>query len=126
MIEFPMVIGLVLIPFGLLILSAPTWVERQTAARDAAAESARRLVVSGQEASVSLPELIRQIESGYELPAGSLVASFPSDRPAAGASVTVAVTVEVPALSLPIFGAVGSVDWTAVHTERIPDYGAGP
>lgn len=119
-----MVIGLVLIPFGLLVLSAPTWVERQTAARDAAAESARFLVVSGVDGSTTPAEIIRQIEIGYGLPAGSLDASIPTDGLVPGESVTVAVTVEVPALSLPIVGAVGSVGWTAEHTERVPDYGA--
>jgi len=27
-------------------------------------------------------------------------------------------------LVLPILGDIGSVDWTAEHTERFPDYGA--
>lgn len=124
MIEFPMVIGLVLIPFGLLVLSAPTWVERQTAARDAAAESARLLVVSGDRTAPV--EIIRQVEMNYGLPAGTLDAAVPTGVLVPGAPVTVAVTVDVPALSLPIFGAVGSIEWTVEHSERVPDYGAQP
>lgn len=126
LIEFPMVIGLILIPFGVMVLSAPTWVERQTAARDAAAESARLIVTSSDEVSTTPAELIRRIELGYGLPSGSLVMSNPTGRLAPGGTVTVVVTVEIPALSLPILGTVGSVDWTAEHTERVPDYGAGP
>ena len=124
MIEFPIVIGLILIPFGMLALSAPTWVERQTAARDAAAESARWLVVGGSGASASPISIVRQIEAGYGLPAGSLRPEIPTGGLVPGQAVTVTVTVEVPALALPIFGEVGSVDWTAEHTERFPDYGA--
>ena len=124
LIEFPMVIGLILIPFGMLALSASTWVERQTAARDAAAESARYLVVSGAGGSASPESIVRQVELGYNLPPGTLRASIPADGFAPGESVTVEVTVEVPALSLPILGGVGSVDWTTQHTERFPDYGA--
>jgi hypothetical protein len=120
-----MVIGFILIPFGMMVLSAPTWVERQTAARDAAAEAARLLVVSDGNGSTTAAEVIRRIEDGYGLPVGTLVASVPTDRLMPGGTVTVTVTVEVPALSLPILGAVGSVDWTAEHTERVPDYGAG-
>lgn len=124
MIEFPMVIGLVLIPFGMLAISASTWVERQTAARDAAGEAARALVVAGPDSAVSPALIVQQIEQGYELPAGTLRAAVPASIGGPGESVTVAVTVEIPALALPILGNVGSVDWTVEHTERIPDYGA--
>lgn len=124
LIEFPMVIGLILIPFGMLALSAPTWVERQTAARDAAAESARSLVVTSDQSLISPDAIVRAIEAGYGLPPGSLRAEIPAGGFVPGEAVTVAVTVEVPALSLPIFGDVGSVDWTAEDSERFPDYGA--
>jgi len=46
-LELPLLLGLLLIPFGLLMLTFPTWVERQTAARDAAGEVARHLVIGG-------------------------------------------------------------------------------
>ena len=123
LIEFPMVVGLVLIPFGVLVLSASTWVERQTAARDAAAEAARLLVV-GDPDGVSVVAIIEQIEAGYGLPDGSLRAAIPDGGLVPGQSITVAVTVEIPAMSLPVFGGVGAVDWTAEHAERFPDYGA--
>jgi len=124
MIEFPMVIGLVLIPFGMLAISATTWVERQTAARDAAGESARALVIAGPDSSVTPELIVQQIERGYGLSPGTLRASIPAGAVVPGESITVAVTVEIPALALPILGDIGSVDWTAEHTERFPDYGA--
>ncbi len=124
MIEFPMVIGLVLIPFGMLAISASTWVERQTAARDAAGEAARALVIAGPESSITPELVVQQIEHGYGLPAGTLRLAVPASAAVPGESITVAVTVEIPALALPILGNIGAVDWTAEHTERFPDYGA--
>ncbi len=124
MIEFPMVIGLVLIPFGMLAISASTWVERQTAARDAAGEAARALVVAGPESTITPALVVQEIEAGYGLPAGTLRAEVPAAAVVPGESITVVVTVEIPALALPILGDIGSVDWTAEHTERFPDYGA--
>ena len=124
MIEFPMVIGLVLIPFEMLAISASTWVERQTAARDAAAESARALVLAGPESTITPELIVQRIEQGYGLPAGTLQLSAPANAVVPGESITVAVTVEIPALALPILGNIGAVDWTAEHTERFPDYGA--
>ncbi len=123
LLEFPMVFGLILVPFGLLVISAPTWVERQTAARDAAGEAARSIVVAGPDSSTP-EQIVRSIEAGYGLAPGSLDASIPAGGHSPGSSVTVDVAVEIPALSLPIFGSVGSVSWTASHTERYPDYGA--
>lgn len=123
MIEFPLVVGLVLIPFGVLVLSVSAWVERQTAARDAAGEAARALVIGDPEGA-SAEVMVADIEAGYGLPAGTLRAVIPDGGMVPGESVTVSVTVEIPAMSLPIFGGVGAVDWTTEHTERFPDYGA--
>ena len=123
LLEFPLVFGLILVPFGLLVISASTWVERQTAARDAAGEAARAIVVAGAD-STTPEQIVQSIEAGYGLAPGSLDASIPPGGHTPGSSVTVDVVVEIPALSLPIFGSVGSVSWTASHTERYPDVGA--
>lgn len=123
LLELPLIFGLLLVPFGMLIISAPTWVERQTAARDAAAESARYLVLHPNEPSMAL-DIIREVEAGYQLPPGSLVLEIAVFERVPGGQVTSAVTVEIPAVSLPIFGGIGAVGWTAEHTERVPDFGA--
>lgn len=126
MVELPLVLGLLVLPFGLLILSLPTWVERQTAARDAAAEVARSLVVSTASDGLaagpgSLDSLLREIEAGYQLAPGSLRLDSPPTI-AAGEAVTVRVTVVLPGPRLPVFGSLGRRSWTAEHTERAPDY----
>lgn len=122
--EFPMIFGLLLVPFGLLILALPTWVERQTAARDAAGESARYLVLNGTDGATTAEQIVRDIEAGYGFEAGTLVASIPEGGLVPGESVTVQVSVVIPATVLPIFGGIGEVQWTTEHTERVPDYGA--
>lgn len=117
-IELPVLLGLILIPFGLLIVTVPTWVERQTAGRDAAAELARAIVTDSDSNSA----IVASIESGYELPTGTLRPNI-SGESIPGESVTVEVVVAMPAVDLPLFGSFGSVSWAVEHTERYPDYG---
>lgn len=118
--ELPLIVGLILVPFGLLVLLLPTWVERQTAARDAGAEVARAIVVAGP--SVDRDTLLRRIEVGHGLAPGSLrLVEVSGHEPAE--MVTVRVSVVLPGRGLPLLGAVLPRTWTAVHTERRPDYG---
>ncbi len=121
--ELPLLLGLILIPFGVLVLSVSTWVERQTAARDAAGEVARLLVVDEAATVESAEMLLRQIELGYGLPQGSMELQLSGER-APGTTVVAEVTVEMPGAVLPLVGSLGEVTWTAEHGERVPDYGA--
>ncbi len=123
--ELPVLIGLLLIPFGILMLSIPTWVERQTAARDAAAESARYLVIAGPDGLNQASEILREIELGYGLAVGSMRLELPTEF-VPGQSLTVRVVVVIPAADIPFMGSFGDTSWTAEHTERYPDYGAAP
>lgn len=121
--ELPLILGLVLLPFGVLLLSVSTWVERQTAARDAASEAARVVVIEGAGGAVTAETLVREIEAGYGLPAGSMrLRLTPGVAP--GEAVVASVTIEMPGAVLPLFGSFGDVTWTAEHVERYPDYGA--
>ena len=121
--EMPLIVGLILIPFGVLVLSVSTWVERQTAARDAAAETARFAVIAGPERADDVESLLRDIESGYGLAPGSMrVELVPS--PAPGEAVVSRVTISMPGAVVPLFGSFGDVSWTAEHVERLPDFGA--
>lgn len=121
-IEFPILVGLLLIPFGMLILSVPTWIERQTAARDAAAESARYLVLAGPEGLDDATQIVHEIEAGYGLPDGSLELEMPGAF-VAGQPLSVTVRVVIPAADIPLLGSFGDTTWTATHIERYPDYG---
>lgn len=123
LVEFPVLVGLILIPFGILILSIPTWIERQTAARDAASESARYLVLSGPTGAEGANQIVRDIEAGYGLAAGSLQLEMPTEF-VPGQALTVRVIVTIPAADLPLMGSFGDTTWTAEHTERYPDFAA--
>ncbi len=121
LLELPFVLGLIVLPFALLVLQLPIWVERQMAAGDAAAEIARSVVVHGAE--VDEGELLAAIESAHGLKPGSLT-GFRLTPGLAGEAVVVEVTVEIPAITLPVFGSIGRGSWTATHVERMPDHGS--
>lgn len=127
--ELPLILGLILLPFGVLLLSVSTWVERQTAARDAAGEAARLVVIEGPDGVAAAEALVREIEAGYGLPVESMRLELASSSGLAqsagpGDAVVAQVTVEMPGAVLPLFGSFGDITWTAEHVERFPDYGA--
>lgn len=118
-IELPLVIGLVLIPLGLLVLHVPTWIERQHAARDAAAEVARLMVSSSDATTTDVDAVVERVTAAHGLPPGSMRLQL--DQAGRGQPVTARVTVEIPAARLPGLGEVAAVSWTATHIERYPD-----
>ena len=122
-IELPLVLGLVLIPLGLLVLTVPTWVERQEAATEAAAEAARAVVTgTGSADRVAVAHaVVEEVAASHGLPPGSLRLELRSGG--RGQPVTARVTVEIPLAPLPGLGRLPAVDWTATHTERFPDLG---
>lgn len=117
-LELPFMLGLIVIPFALLVLQVPVWVEHQAAATDAAAELARAITVNGR--STDAAGLVAAVERSHGLAAGRLHASLIEGRPAE--PVTAIITVDIPALTLPVFGVVGCRSWTTSHTERQPDF----
>ncbi len=119
-IEVPFVVGLVLIPFGLLIVTVPTWVERQTLARDVAAEAARAVALDPVAGTGAAEAAVAGL--GGEVP----VAVSWSGSLGAGEQVTASASVEVPVLDLPVFGAIGGFTIERSHTERVADYGEVP
>ncbi len=120
-VELPLVLGLLLLPFGLLVLQFPRWVERQTAARDVAGEVARFVVTGGDPSEVGA--LVARMEAGHGLEPGSIVVeSVPVLRP--GETVAVAVRVSIPAVTLPLFGSLGPNTLRVEHAERVPDFAA--
>ncbi len=123
MLELPLVLGLMVIPFACVVLTLPTWVERRAIARDAASEIARSIVVNGSAADSG--HLLVELESAAGLAPGTLRSSIPTTL-TAGGTVRVVVEVDVPLMSLPLFGPVGGFGWAVSHAERFPDHGALP
>ena len=122
-IEVPFVVGLVLIPFGLLVVTVPTWVERQTMVRDAAAEAARAVALDPRSGIGIGDAAAADLVAGYGLDADVTVEWAGALSP--GSEVTATASVDVPVLDLPVFGAIGGQTITRSHTERVADYGSG-
>ena len=126
-LELPLIVCLLLMPFAMLVLTIPTWVERQMAARDAAGELARLLVVTDVDSGPRLAALLARIEVSHGLAVGTLrLAEAPSGSLTPGDQITVRVSVDLPGPSVPMLGDLGTGSWTASHTERVPDYRSGP
>ena len=119
-IEVPFVLGLIVVPFALLILGMPVWIERMSAADTAAAELARAIVISGD--SERSAAVLGTVEDGYGLAPGSLRRSGATDLTPGGA-LRVEVAIDLPMLDLPVFGPVGATTYTATHVERVADHG---
>lgn len=126
-VELPAAIGLLLIPLALLVITIPTWPERQTVARAAASEAARTAVLAGswQEGTEAGAEVVALAAQNYGLDPGDLIVSWDGAF-ARGESVTATVTVRMPALVLPGLTNVDPWTWSTSHTERIDDYRSLP
>lgn len=120
-VELPFVLGLIVMPFALVVLQLPRWVEYQQAANDAAAEVARSHATGSD--SEQADELLGLIESSHGLSPGSLGAASVTPG-AAGGDLVVEVTVELPVLSFGSLGTLGATTWTARHVERRADFGS--
>lgn len=125
-LELALGTGVLLLPTALLALLLPTWIERQSAARMAAAEAARAFAVAAApaEASGQALDLAHTVLGNAGIP-GSQRSVTVAGTLVRGGSVTVTVTVTMPALPLPRIPAPG-FSWTATHTERVDPYRSLP
>jgi hypothetical protein len=123
--ELALGIGLLLFPVALLVLTLPTWSERQTTARSIAREVSRVVAVAG------VCDRSRATETGHDmaqnlgLSAGDIDVQLncaSGQRLPRGGSVRASVTVAVPAVTFPGIGSVGAWSWTAHHSEPIDQY----
>jgi hypothetical protein len=123
--ELAIGIGLLVFPVALLVLTLPTWSERQTTARSIAREVARVVAVAGVCDRGHAIETGQDMARNLGLPTGELDIQLdcaPGARLRRGESVRAWVTVVVPAVHLPAIGSVGAWSWTAHHSEPIDQY----
>lgn len=122
-LELPLAVGLLLVPVALVVVSLPAWPERQTVARAAAAEASRAvaLAASWDEGLDEAQATVADAARNAALAPGDLALDV-AGALERGATVTARVTVDMPALALPLVGTVGRWSWTAAHTERVDDY----
>ncbi|MGH9164280.1 MAG: pilus assembly protein [Acidimicrobiales bacterium] len=101
-IELALAIGLLLLPVALLVITLPTWPERQTVARAAAAEASRAVVLAASwtEGADDAEAAVAQAAANHGLDPADVTLELAGGLER-GASVTARVTVEMPALVLP-------------------------
>jgi hypothetical protein len=126
-VELPAAIGLLLVPLALLVITVPSWPERQTVARSAASEAARTAVLAGswQEGIDAGTEVVALAAQNYNLAPADLTVSWEGAF-ARGESITATVTVRMPALVVPGLTTVDPWTWSTSHTERVDDYRSLP
>lgn len=126
-IELALGAGMLVLPVALMVLTFPTWAERQSMARLAAREAARTVVLAETLAhgTAAGEAVARQVAANHGLPPGDLAVSFSGDLRRGGA-VTATVAVRVPAVTIPGFAHVGAFTWTTTHTESVDQYRSLP
>lgn len=119
--------GMLVLPVALMVLTFPTWVERQSMARLAAREAARTVVVADTfaEGAAAAEAVARQVAANHGLSPDDLALSL-SGELRRGGSVTASVAVRVPAVTIPGMAHVGAVTWTTAHTESVDRYRSLP
>lgn len=124
-------VSVVELPFGFLwigavavvVLTFPGWVERTQAARAAADEAARTMVLadSWDTGSTRAQLVVDETATNHGFDPGDLSLALDGDW-GRGAEITAHVTVAIPAVDLPLLGQIGSMTRTVSHTERIDQY----
>ncbi len=123
--ELALGIGLLLFPVALLVLTLPTWSERQTTARSIAREVSRVVAVAGVCDRGRATETGHDMAENLGLTPGNVDVQLdcaPGEHLRRGGSVRASVTVAVPAVRFPGIGNVGAWSWTAHHSEPIDQY----
>jgi len=121
--EWALAVGLLLIPAGLLVVSFPRWSERQNMASVAAAEASRTVAVATDtDAGIAdARNLVAEIARNHGVDPAAVTVSF-TGTTTRGGTVTATVSVDLPALSVPPVGSVGSFRWSTSHSEAVDQY----
>lgn len=123
--ELALGIGVLLVPVAMLVLTVPSWSERQATARAIAREAGRTVAVAGwcdldrARAVSNAMALNLGVEPGDVSVA--LEDCAPGRLPRGGV-VTVSVTIQLPAVAIPGIANVAEWHWTARHTEPVDPY----
>jgi Flp pilus assembly protein TadG len=114
---------LLLMATALLVVTLPTWIDRHAAARAAADEAARSIVIADtwEAGTADARAVFDEVATNHGLDPGdlSLEVTGTFER---GAEVTARVTVTMPVTTLPLVGGVGGFSRTVSHTETIDQY----
>ena len=122
-------VALLLFPVAVLVASLPGWFDRQSLARQAARDAARAVVLDGTCRDDVAWAAALLVASGGDVAPGELRVELdcvPGTVLARDRTVSARVTVDMPAVTVPVIGSVGAWRWTAGHTEPVDPYGSRP
>lgn len=122
-LEWPLAVFILLVPIAAMATLLPTWSERQTVARDAAATAARVAVLEAdpEEAMNAGEDAAERTAMNFGLDPGDVTVSWSGDL-GRGSAITATVTVQMPVAAFPGLGSVDAWSWSSSHTERVDDY----
>jgi Flp pilus assembly protein TadG len=111
---------LVLMATALLVLTLPTWIDRHAAARAAADEAARTIVLADdwETGTAQAQAIVDEVAANHGLDPGDLSLEVTGTF-ARGADVTAHVTVTMPAANVPLLGGIGGFSKGVSHTETV-------
>lgn len=122
--ELALAIGLLLFPVAMLVLTLPSWSERQATARAIAREAGRSVAVSGRcdqpKADNIAGVMARNL--GVDPDEVAVELDCARGRLPRGGELTVSVTVALPGVTIPGVAEVGAWSWTARHVTPIDPY----
>jgi hypothetical protein len=116
-----------MLPVFVIVMSAPTWVERLTFARVAAQEAARAAVLADTwaDSQAQANAFVAETAANYGVPAGATSVSL-SGTLERGATVSATVSVQTPTLHIPFVTTIGSTTLVSTHTEVVDHYPSLP
>jgi hypothetical protein len=122
--EFVLGIGVLLVPVAMLVLTLPSWSERQSTARSIAREAGRSIAVAGwcDGAHAQRVSDVMSDNLGVASRDVSVTLDCAPGRLPRGGEVEVRVTVVMPAVSIPGITDVARWHWTAVHRHPVDPY----
>lgn len=119
-VELPLAVGVLLLPVAALVMTLPRWPEAKTIAITIAQEAATLYAdaPNRESAAAAAQAAVDTAATNYGL---AITAAIP-DTWCRGCLATITVTIEVPAIDVPIIGSTGLFEYTATATARIGDY----
>jgi hypothetical protein len=126
-LELVLGVAVLLLPVAAVVLTLPTWSQRQTTARAIAREVGRIVARDGSCSTVVASGLSEMMAANLGLAADDVTVDLACSPGAAlvpGSSLEVSVTVAMPAARLPGLGGVGAWNWTAHHRQPVDLYGS--
>lgn len=127
--EFALGLGVLLVPMTLVVLTLPSWSERQAVARAIAREVARAVARDGVCKTGVAAGLTELMAANLGVPRADLDVSLDCLAGAQlppGGELRVTVSVYMPGVTIPGLGALGEWRWTAEHRQPVDAYGSAP